>query len=315
MSNLIRLVQNENMKLYRKVSTIVMLFMLLVFIIGAGAITKFNHHPESSDHWQTNLQQQTQGLKSQLAHVSGQEAVHLKEQIALNDYQLHHNIPPLLHQSVWGFTNEATNIMMIVIVFTIIMAGGMVSSEFSSGTIKLLLTRPIRRSKILFSKYISVMAAGVLFSILGFIFSWLVGGIFFGFSDLSHPYLYYSGGAVHEGSMLGHIIANYGIQFIQLIIMVTIAFMISSVFRNTALATGLSIFAMMAGPLVIQLLAGYDWVKYILFTNLDLSYYFAGGTPLFDGMTLAFSITVLLIYYCIFMALTWLFFTKRDVAA
>ena len=35
---------------------------------------------------------------------------------------------------------------------------------------------------------------------------------------------------------------------------------------------------------------------------------------LLDGMTLGFSITVLIVYYLVFIGLAWISFTKRDVA-
>ncbi|MGV3487676.1 MAG: ABC transporter permease [Tuberibacillus sp.] len=314
MFNFIRLVQNENMKLFRKTSTVIMFILLFVFMICAGTVSKFNAQDPPAD-WKQSLTQQTTEMKAQLQQSAGRDTDSLKASIALNEYRLDHNVAPLESKSIWGFTNNANDMMMFVMVFSIIVAGGIVSSEFNSGTIKLLLTRPVKRATILLSKYVSTLFAAVIFTGTAFIISWLVGGIFFGFTDLSHPYLSFVDGTVRESSMLAHILVNYGFDFIQLIIMATIAFMISSLFRNSALAIGLSIFAMMAGPLVIQFLAGYDWVKFILFSNLDLSVYFDGNTPPFDGMTLGFSSTILFIYYIIFVGVTWLFFIRRDVTA
>ena len=314
MSNFIKLVQNENMKLFRKTSTIIMIGMLLAFLIVAGFLTKYNGQ-EPTDNWKQDLQKQTQVMQAQLTHVTSSEADALKQKIAINDYELNHNIQPLTDKSIWGFANHPNDIMMFVIVFTIIIAGGMVSTEFGSGTIKLLLIRPIHRSKILLSKYVSIFIAAIIFSAIAIVFSWLIGGIFFGFDDLSHPYIFYTDGSIHLGSMFNHIIANYGFQFVSLIVMATIAFMISTVFRNTALAIGLTIFATMAGPLVTHFFAHYEWGKYILFSNLDLSVYFNDGATLADGLTLGFSVTVLLIYYLTFVIITWLLFNKRDVAA
>ncbi len=41
---------------------------------------------------------------------------------------------------------------------------------------------------------------------------------------------------------------------------------------------------------------------------------YINGSPLFEGMSLGFSIAVLAVYYVLFMAIAWVFFTKRDVA-
>jgi ABC-2 type transport system permease protein len=66
----------------------------------------------------------------------------------------------------------------------------------------------------------------------------------------------------------------------------------------------------------------YTWVKYLLFANTDLSVYMTGGMsddmsgghPLVAGMTLGFSISILVAYWLVFYAVSWLLFTKRDIA-
>src|SRR5690625_5584432 len=96
--------------------------------------------------------------------------------------------------------------------------------------------------------------------------------------------------------------------------MSTFAFMVSTIFRNSALAIGIAIFLMMAGNQIVFFLSEHAWAKYILFANTDLSQYAAGSEPIIVGMTLSFSIGMLLLYYSVFMILSWVFFTKRDVA-
>ncbi|MBB5324649.1 ABC-type transport system involved in multi-copper enzyme maturation permease subunit [Anoxybacillus tepidamans] len=57
-----------------------------------------------------------------------------------------------------------------------------------------------------------------------------------------------------------------------------------------------------------------QWAKYILFANTNLAQYI-DGTPLVKGMTMPFSLAVLLVYFVAFNAVTWWTFQKRDVAA
>lgn len=90
------------------------------------------------------------------------------------------------------------------------------------------------------------------------------------------------------------------------------AFMISSAFRSSALAIGL--FALFAGAILPELLQPYAWSKYLLFANIDLSQYLT-GRPYQEGMTLSFSIAVLAAYFAAFNLVSWLVFTRRDVAA
>jgi ABC-2 type transport system permease protein len=90
--------------------------------------------------------------------------------------------------------------------------------------------------------------------------------------------------------------------------------MLSCLTRNSALAIGLSIFLMFVGVTLVQFLVAFDyeWAKYIVFANMDLSVYFE-GSPMIESMTLTFSIVVVAIYLLAFNVLSWLSFTKRDV--
>ena|SRR5699024_5590686 len=92
------------------------------------------------------------------------------------------------------------------------------------------------------------------------------------------------------------------------------AFMISSIFRSSALAIGLAMFFMFAGMTAAQALAMYDWSKYILFDNTDLSIYFSFSGPIRDEMTTGFSTGVIVVYMIVFIMAAWTVFTKRDVA-
>src|SRR5699024_3311397 len=115
-------------------------------------------------------------------------------------------------------------------------------------------------------------------------------------------------------STFKEIFASYGYGFIEVMMMATFAFMISSVFRNSTLAVGGALFLVFTGTTVTGILLAFDikLAKYLLFTNMDLKQY-AEGQVLMEGTTLGFSISVLLIYYVIFMFISWFSFVKRDV--
>ena len=58
----------------------------------------------------------------------------------------------------------------------------------------------------------------------------------------------------------------------------------------------------------------FTWAKYILFANTDLMQYFE-GIPMVNGMTLPFSIIMIIVYFILFQILAYTVFKKRDVAA
>ena len=205
----------------------------------------------------------------------------------------------------------------LVTIFTVIIAADSVAGEFSSGTIKLLLINPVSRFKILLSKYVTTLIFSLLLFVLLFCTAFLVSGLLEGFKDIGLPYIYASSDhVIHSVNMAGHVIGSYGYASIEMIIIVTMAFMISAVFRSSLIAMGLSLGIMFVGSGVAAFLAQYQysWAKYFLFENTDLTVYLTGN-PNIAGMTLSFSIMVLIVYFLIFNALSIYVFNKRDVAA
>ncbi len=317
MLSMLNLIRNENMKIFMRISAWVMLGLLLLFVVAYSLILKFVE-PDigSKSDWRAELTQQNEMFRKNLQQPGMPKAAkdEFMKQLKLNEYSLQHDVPPIKGKSLWGFTNGSKDLISIISLFTIIIGAGAVASEFSTGTIKLLLIRPVMRWKILLSKYISTLSSALAMLVILFVFSFLLGGIMFGFRGASQPYLAYTNGTVMETNMVLHVFAQYGLACVDMLMLVTLAFMISTVFRNSALAIGLGVFLMFTGNIVVSIFSRYGWVKYILFANMNLSQYF-DGVPIVEGMTLGFSVIVLLVYFAIFNLISWVTFIKRDVAA
>ncbi|WP_232718518.1 ABC transporter permease [Bacillus sp. FJAT-45037] len=310
-----RLLQNEYVKIYKRLGTWVMVGLLLSIVLIVGIMTKFVFPSEVSEDWRVQLETENAQMQESISNHPMMSAgkQYITQQVAINEYRLTHDLSPESSDSLWGFMIDATTFTGVVSLFTIVVAAGIVASEFTTGTIKLLLIRPVRRSKILLSKYITTLLFALFLLMLLFGASFIVGVIFFGYSSVDTPFLAYQNGEVIEKNMVFYIVSLFGFRSIDLIMMVTVAFMISTVFRSSSLAIGLSLFLMFTGPQIVQLLGQYDWVKYVLFANTDLKQY-VDGTPLIEGMTMSFSVIMLLIYFIIISAMSWLIFRKRDVA-
>ncbi|WP_442600419.1 ABC transporter permease [Neobacillus sp. D3-1R] len=309
------LIQNENMKIFRRIGTWTMIALLMVIVIAGGIIEKVTSKDDQAN-WKTSLQQQTQQMEQSLkdGHVPKMMVETIKKDIAINQYRIEHDLDPFGH-GAWENVVDDAAIVGVVTLFTIIIAGGSVASEFSWGTIKLLLIRPVNRAKILFSKYIATFIFALILLLILFVLSFIVGGALFGFDTLSNPHLSYQAGKVVESNMFIHAIQVYGLACVNLLMMVTFAFMISTIFRSSSLSIGLAIFLMFTGVQVTGILATkFDWAKYILFANVDLTRYI-DGVPFVEGMTMTFSVVMLIVYFIVFNGLTWFIFKKRDVAA
>lgn len=312
---MLNLIRNENMKIYLRVRT----WVLVAILVGltCTALTVFKHVSDvPKEDWRTQTQRQINSDERSLETKDLPAAFkdQLQKNILVGEYRLARNIPPAEY-TLWGGISSMAEMIQLVTIFVVVIAGDIVASEFAGGTIKLLLIRPFSRSKILLSKYF----ATILFSVflLGALFgtAFAASGILFGFSSAGTSYVYAGNDfTVHEGSMLFHVLATYGLKSIELVMIVTMAFMISTAFRSSSLAIGISMMTLFLGRGVTLFLSRYSWGKYWLFANTDLTQYL-DGRPHMEGMSMPFSIAVLLLYFLLFNILSWSIFNKRDVAA
>jgi ABC-2 type transport system permease protein len=66
-------------------------------------------------------------------------------------------------------------------------------------------------------------------------------------------------------------------------------------------------------------LSKYEWSKFIIFANTDLTVYSkntlisSGARPFKEGMTLGFSLTVIVVYVIVLYVLANWIFARRDV--
>ncbi|MEN8700413.1 ABC transporter permease [Bacillus infantis] len=314
------LIKNEWIKIFKRTGTLVMIGLVIFFTMVYAGFEKYdqskNGSQEPQGDWKQTMEEGIKNDKVQMEeNFNSNLDMFYKREIAIKEYQIENDIPPQTEYSVWSFVNDAQALISFAGLFTIIVAAGIVASEFSWGTIKLLLIRPISRSKILLSKYIAVFLFGLLLLALIYGLSTLLGLILFGLPGESIPHLAYSNGAVVEKGIAGHLAVSYLLASVDVLLVATMAFMISAVFRNSSLAIGLSLFLLFTGSTATVILAGlFDWAKYLLFANTNLTVYFDGVPPV-EGMTLTFSVIVLLVYFLIFHALAFWLFNKRDVSA
>ncbi|NRF92907.1 ABC transporter permease [Paenibacillus frigoriresistens] len=315
---MVNLLLNENMKIYQRLRTWLLILGLILTTIGFLIAQTYSVKPSqvASADWKINMQQQIQNDTQLLNNMNrGPDwKARITSRINMNQYHIDHNIPPT-EETLWGNMLNAADLMIVVSVMTVIIAADSVAGEFTDGTIKLLLIRPASRAKILLSKYISTFTFSIVLFVILFITAFLVSGILHGFHDMSAPYIYASSDTIaHETNIVQHAISTYLYQCIQMVMIVTMAFMISTVSRSSSIAIALSVGILFAGTSIVGFLAQYNWAKFYLFENTDLTQYL-NGSPNIASMTLPFSVTVIVVYFIIFNVLSWLVFRKKDVTA
>jgi len=113
--------------------------------------------------WKRRLTKDNNNLKKQIkeSEKNGENAAisEYKQQIAMNDYYLNNNITPTPNYEITAFNvMPKVNMIMgflIISIIIAIMTSTSVSGEFNPATIKLLLTKPVSRERVLFSKFMA----------------------------------------------------------------------------------------------------------------------------------------------------------------
>jgi ABC-2 type transport system permease protein len=187
----------------------------------------------------------------------------------------------------------------LVPVLAVLAAAGSVTQEHRYGTIKFLLIRAQSRHKILASKYIISVVYTLTLVLTAAVLSVVAG------------YIVYGGGAGE--STWTDFLTNIASLAVYSIVFVTMTFMIGILTKSNGASIGVGIFSMMVGSLLVMLLSRYTITKYLLFSNTDLSVYNGEGPPI-EGMTMAFSIVILLVYMALFLSVSFAVFKKRDIA-
>lgn len=314
---MLKLIQNEWMKLWSRKSSWIMVFLLVILLMGSTAITKWVNNAMSAENTESWQQVETNEMlynQSMLENPELEESQrdYFEGEVAISEHRLENDLPPYEYTSMQQSVIDAHFMMSIVTLFTVIIAGGIVAAEFSQGTIKMLLTRPVKRWKILTSKYIATLLYAVLLAIVLILASALAGLIFYGIGE--GTFLVWNGSEVVERSFWLEGIKMAALSFAFVWILATFAFMLGTVFRSSSLSIGLSIFLMFTGVQLVFLLSNYEIVKYYLFTHADLTQYYTGFMPV-EGITMTMSVIVLIVYFIIFMAISYLIFGKRDITA
>ena len=213
--------------------------------------------------------------------------------------------------------NTFSEYELFIIITVVLIAGAIVSEEFNKGTIKLLLVRPYSRAKILFAKYVVVLLTVVFIMVAILIMQFIIGGIFFGFDSLSIPAVEYNhntNSIVETNVILSTILTGLAKMPIYILIG-TLAFALSTLFTNTAVAITISLLGYMASSMVNQFAYYYnlEWLKYFVTPNWDFTQFLNGKLPLMEELNVPFSIVICLIYFAIMMIPTFIVFKKKNI--
>jgi ABC-2 type transport system permease protein len=327
-NRLINLIENEMVKLVRKkrfvVITLVVLVIISIFTYAQYQTTQRAIQRSGTTDWRTTMQQQIIDTQNRMSNSGGTSEMRqaLKIRLAQQQYYLDHNINPNSPGSptfMRTFGSQAVSLLLPLLIM--VATCDIVSSEYSGGTIKMLLTRPVRRWKILLSKYIAMIlsVSSIVFLVLAA--SYLIPGIVFGYVGWTMPVL--SGFSVSSGNLdtsnvhlmpqWQYLIMEYGLVWFVCVIVGTLSFMVSVLIRTTAAGMGVMLASLISGAVLSNMVSDWESAKYLFMINMSLPNYLAGAAPPVAGMTLGFSIAVLSFWGVAAILVSFWTFSRRDV--
>ncbi|WP_336865978.1 ABC transporter permease [Peribacillus frigoritolerans] len=322
------LVQNEMMKLLAKKRLIIigLIVGILVLMFTYAQYKQVEEQREKlgTDEWRAALQQQiidTQnrlGSNRMLDEWREQLQVSLKQQ----QYYLDHDINPS-EPGAATFTRMFLEnaIDLFIPLLIMIVASDMVSSENSQGTIKLLLTRPVERWKILLSKYVTLLLSVSIIVAVTALLSYLLSGIVFGYQGWGAPVItgFELKGADVDVSQVRlveqwkFLLMDLGLVWLVAVVVGTLSFMLSVLVRSTPAGMGIMLAALISGAILNNMVSSWESAKYFFMVNLKLTAYISGTAPPIEGMTLLSSVITLLVWWALALIVSFTVFTRRDV--
>lgn len=320
------LVSIENTKLWKRISTKVMLGMLIFILLLATGIYKYHKvstHQSNTikveDTWKESLKEELnqEKLQEKQLEASGDASAKiqlggLKKSIAEAEYRINNNIKPNEKSTVWDMMSEF-NMNSLIALFVIISCATLVAGEFTEGTMKMMISRPYSRRQLLSAKFVATIIYGLELMAAAFVLTFVLVGILFGFNGVgAKDMLWTTSKIIYMPAALKMLIL-YLLDFLQILLFVVLTLTLSAATRSRSIATGFSLFMILAGVQILQMLALYfSWGKYLPFIANDFSGLVNNGSRIY-GINMSFALISSLIYGIIICALGYFIFRKRDV--
>ncbi|MFC5699964.1 ABC transporter permease [Cohnella faecalis] len=324
---MLALIRNETIKVWKKkrfaVIVLILCVLIPVFVYAQIKIAENNREKFNED-WRTQLQNRitdnTRALGSD--RIPEEWKKWRRALVQQLQYYLDHDINPETPNGVTFTKNFMDNAVTLFIPLMVLaIASDLVSSERSTGTIKMLLTRPVRRWRILFSKLAALTLYVSLVVATTYVLAYLISGLAFGFAGWGEPVFVgfrVNGGdvdtsGVHAITQAAYLLMQAGLVWFSSMVVAIIALMVSVLVRSTAASFVTMMATIIAGTILANMASSWQSAKYLFNVNMELTTYLRGTPPPVEGMTLGFSLIVLAIWAAAALTTAFAVFTKQDI--
>lgn len=318
---MIALVQNETLKIIRRkrFAVVVGILFAILALVTYGQYRTLKRRAHWN--WRAEIQQRiARGQEVIRRNPTAPWAKSVRAEINRLQFYVDHDIEPDKPTApifVRTFANVAGILLLPLLIG--VLGSDIVSAENAEGTDKLLLTRPVRRWKILTSKLITLWIFATLTLLAGAVLSYVIAAPFLPRAGWDAPTFtgFQAAATSFEGvkqlPLWKDTLIAYGLEWFALICVSSIALMLSVLFKSSAASIGTMLASLIGGTILTRISPDWTAGKYLFVSALPLADYYTGAPPPYEGMTMAFCITLLAAWAVVTTAISYALFTQRDV--
>lgn len=300
-------------------------------------------HKDEPDFWKLSLIKEKEELQKEIDNVMPEDehVVPLKEQLAEIDKALEDNKRPV---ESWEFNSINFEISLFGLLGMIILASGIavfmsdiVSGESTPPTLKFLLVQPIKRGKVILSKFIAVVITvvsmiagleivsfGVLSCINGFE-GWdmteVIGTKYqWDYSTVAtegKPVLKAIENSGVEINRFNLLLQSFGLQLLFIVACCAFIFLISAIFKSSMTTMALSVIVSVASTMVAMMSRSVGKIAHINFFNYGNTVSLLQGETALNFRNPNFTVQSGIIVMCITIIVSYIIahvvFNKKDI--
>ncbi|MBV9492644.1 MAG: ABC transporter permease, partial [Acidobacteria bacterium] len=274
-----RLIQNETLKVIRRkrFAIVVGILMAIIAIVSYGQYRQLRNQKDRN--WRAETQQRVASYNNALRRgtVNPSWERSLRAEINRLQFYLDHDIEPNRPTApffVRGFAHVAGFLLLPLLVS--VLGSDIVSAEHAEGTDKLLLTRPVRRWKILFSKLVTLWIFATITLLSGAVLAYCISAPFLPARGWTAPT--FSGfqlasqslkmDTIRELPLWKDTLIAYGLTWFALLAVASVALMLSVIFRSSAASIGTMLASLIGGTILTRLTPDWTAGKYLFVSAL-----------------------------------------------
>ncbi|WP_157796225.1 ABC transporter permease [Bacillus xiapuensis] len=299
------LIKGEILKIVKTKSFLFSLVILLIIILTSGWI---NLNSLNDNDWKKQYSEEiTEDLKliSKETNPDNKFVQKIKDEIAIKQYHLEHNIPPSETEGVLGFVKKYSGITSFISIIIMLYASNIITKEINWGTLKMLLVRPLSRSSILLGKFSSLLLLGLTLYLFAITLLFILGFCIYGLDNFFTKTIYIQDNIIIEGHLGYEIFKILLTNFILLISYSSLAIMISVVINNSSIAVLVVLSVFIFGGTLASYFEEYSWSYILYFSNLDLV------TSITNNEIPYIKVIILMVYTLIFLSISLAFFSRK----